>query len=147
MIGEVAAGYVYDGEVRPGTAVRIMTGAPIPAGADTIVPFEETDEPFGEAPSQTRQVSAAVKVFKEARTGANIRRAAEDIRGRDRRAARNRPASPGDRGNRLRRPRPRAGRQRPVVAVLSTGDELLEPGQTREERGYTMPTPTASARW
>ena len=30
MIGEVAAGYVYDGEVRPGTAVRIMTGAPIP---------------------------------------------------------------------------------------------------------------------
>ena len=30
VIGEVAAGYVYDGEVRPGTAVRIMTGAPIP---------------------------------------------------------------------------------------------------------------------
>ena len=91
-------------------------------------------------------MSAAVKVFKEARTGANIRRAAEDIRGRDRRAARNRPASPGDRGV-----RPSAetacGSSEAVVAVLSTGDELLEPGQTREERGYTMPTPTASARW
>src|SRR5512144_2319347 len=43
VTGEVAAGYVYEGRVEPGTAVRIMTGAPIPAGADAVVPFEETD--------------------------------------------------------------------------------------------------------
>ena len=42
--GYLAAGSVYDGEVGPGEAVRIMTGAPIPAGANAIVPFEETDE-------------------------------------------------------------------------------------------------------
>src|SRR5579883_3234152 len=44
VVGELAAGYVYEGRVEPGTAVRIMTGAPMPAGADSIVPFEETDE-------------------------------------------------------------------------------------------------------
>ena len=42
VIGELAAGYVFDGEVAPGAAVRIMTGAPIPRGADAVVPFEET---------------------------------------------------------------------------------------------------------
>jgi molybdopterin molybdotransferase len=47
VVGELAAGYVFDGEVASGAAVRIMTGAPIPRGADAIVPFEETDEPSG----------------------------------------------------------------------------------------------------
>src|SRR2546426_934503 len=42
VVGEVAAGYIFDGKVVPGTAVRIMTGAPVPAGGDAIVPFEET---------------------------------------------------------------------------------------------------------
>jgi molybdopterin molybdotransferase len=133
VIGEVAAGYVYDGDVRAGTAVRIMTGAPVPDGADTIVPFEETDEPFGEAPSQTRQVSAAVKVFKEARPGANIRRAAEDIRAGETVVPRGTVLRPQEIGviASVGRDRVRVVR-RPVVAVLSTGDELLEPGQARE---------------
>jgi molybdopterin molybdotransferase len=133
VIGEVAAGYVYNGDVRAGTAVRIMTGAPVPAGADTIVPFEETDEPFGEAPSQTRQVSAAVKVFKKARPGANIRRAAEDIRAGETVVPRGTVLRPQEIGviASVGRDRVRVVR-RPVVAVLSTGDELLEPGQARE---------------
>src|SRR3972149_1695007 len=82
VTGEVAAGYVFEGEVTPGTAVRIMTGAQVPAGADSIVPFEETDEPFEKAPGRTRRVEAppVVRVFKEARPGANVRRASEDVR-------------------------------------------------------------------
>ena len=44
VIGSVAAGELPKDTVEPGTAVRIMTGAPIPDGADSIVPFEETDE-------------------------------------------------------------------------------------------------------
>ncbi len=47
VIGEVAAGYIYNGRLAAGEAVRIMTGAPIPPGADAVVPFEETDEPAG----------------------------------------------------------------------------------------------------
>ncbi len=56
VIGELAAGYVFDGEVTPGTAVRIMTGAPVPRGADAIVPFEETDESGRAAPSKVGHV-------------------------------------------------------------------------------------------
>ena len=44
VIGRVAAGELPTKEVSPGTAVRIMTGAPVPEGADAIVPFEDTDE-------------------------------------------------------------------------------------------------------
>ena len=44
VTGHVAAGHPGDLRVEPGSAVRIMTGAPVPPGADTVVPFEETDE-------------------------------------------------------------------------------------------------------
>ena len=44
VVGAVAAGQLPSDTVEPGTTVRIMTGAPIPPGADSIVPFEETDE-------------------------------------------------------------------------------------------------------
>ena len=44
VVGYVAAGQLPREEVGPGTAVRIMTGAPIPDGADAVVPFEDTDE-------------------------------------------------------------------------------------------------------
>ena len=44
VIGEVAAGSSSDKVVESGTAIRIMTGAPIPEGADTVVQFEHTDE-------------------------------------------------------------------------------------------------------
>src|SRR5207249_4823367 len=47
IAGEVAAGYIFSGTIESGAAVRIMTGAPIPAGADAVVPFEETDEQPG----------------------------------------------------------------------------------------------------
>ena len=44
VIGLIAAGQIPDRRVEPGTALRIMTGAPTPEGCDTVVPFEETDE-------------------------------------------------------------------------------------------------------
>ncbi|MCH7952299.1 MAG: molybdopterin molybdenumtransferase MoeA, partial [Chloroflexi bacterium] len=69
VIGEVAAGYVFEGALAPGTAVRIMTGAPIPEGADAVVPFEETDEPFSRPPEGARSLSGTVHVLKEAVTG------------------------------------------------------------------------------
>ena len=133
VVGEVAAGYVYDESVQPGTAVRIMTGAPVPAGADAIVPFEETDEPFQKAPERAHRVEAtAVRVFKAARPGANIRRAGEDIRTGQtvvQRGAVLRPSEIGVIAS-LGRASVRVIR-RPVVAVLSTGDELVELGQPR----------------
>ena len=132
VTGEVAAGYVFEGEVTAGTAVRIMTGAPIPAGADAVVPFEETDEPFERPPQGARHLDATVRVFKAARPGANVRSAGEDVRS----------GQPLLAAGRVLRPSEIAvlaslGRatvqviRRPVVAVLSTGDELVEAGQPK----------------
>ncbi len=130
VIGELAAGYLYDGAVGAGEAVRIMTGAPMPGGADTIVPFEETDEEGLRAPGQTNEAIADVGILKAAAAGNNIRRRGEDVRQGDHVLAE---------GAVLRGPevavlaslgvsQVRVVR-RPRVAVLSTGDELLSPGQ------------------
>ncbi len=130
VIGELAAGYVFDGEVTPGTAVRIMTGAPVPRGADAIVPFEETDESGRAAPSKVGHVEGKVRVFKAAAPGANIRRAGEDVRAGEVVLAHGtvlRPAHIGVLAS-LGRTSVRVVR-RPVVAILSTGDEILSPGE------------------
>jgi len=132
VIGEVAAGYEFAGRVEFGTAVRIMTGAPIPAGADAVVPFEETDEPFDRAPERSQKLDVAVQVFKTARPGANIRRSSEDLKAGEvvvRPGTVLRPSEIGVIAS-VGRATVRVIR-RPVVAVLSTGDELLEPGEER----------------
>jgi molybdopterin molybdotransferase len=129
VAGELAAGYVYDGRVEGGTAVRIMSGAPMPAGSDAVVPFEETDEPSGRAFGSFAKSRDIVGVLKAAEPGANIRYAAEDVRRGDvilRAGAVLGPpqvgvlASLGQATVRVHR--------RPVVAILSTGDEVREPG-------------------
>lgn len=130
VIGELAAGYVYEGTVGAGEAVRIMTGAPMPAGADTIVPFEETDETGLRAPGQAHSRIERVGILKAAGAGNNIRRRGEDVRQGDRVL---------ERGTLLRGPEVAVLASlgigearvvaRPRVAILSTGDELLSPGQ------------------
>jgi molybdopterin molybdotransferase len=118
--------------VEQGTAVRIMTGAPIPGGGDAVVPFEETDEPFDKAPERSRKLDGTVKVFKAARPGANIRHSGEDLKAGEvvvRRGTVLRPSEIGVIAS-VGRGTVRVIR-RPVVAVLSTGDELLAPGQER----------------
>jgi molybdopterin molybdotransferase len=129
VVADLAAGYVSDSVVGPGEAMRIMTGAPMPAGADAIVPFEETDEPLrgvNEAPART----GSVRVFRAAEPSANIRFRGEDVRagqvvmpaGRVVRASEiGVLSSLGLADVRVHR--------RPVVAILSTGDEVTEPGQ------------------
>jgi molybdopterin molybdotransferase len=133
VIGEVAAGYLFEGEVRPGTAVRIMTGAPIPDGADSVVPFEETDEPFEKAPEGSRTLTATVRVFKAAQTGANVRAAGQDVRAGQLVIGKGTVLRPPEVGvvASLGRDSVRVVR-RPIVAVLSTGDELTDPGRPLE---------------
>jgi molybdopterin molybdotransferase len=134
VIGEVAAGYIYQGEVQPGTAVRIMTGAPIPRGADAVVPFEETDESEGHQFGTFAKGRDTVAVFKAALAGNNLRYAGEDVsrgslvmrEGTELNAAQiGVLASLGMEQVRVYR--------RPVVALISTGDELLELGQPHTE--------------
>jgi molybdopterin molybdotransferase len=134
VVGEVAAGYIYQGEVEAGTAVRIMTGAPIPRGADAVVPFEETDEPAGRNFGTFAKGRGEVGVYKAAEVGANLRYAGEDVQrgsvvmkaGTELNAAQiGVLASLGKADVFVYR--------RPIVAVISTGDELLELGEPHSE--------------
>jgi molybdopterin molybdotransferase len=105
--------------IAPGTAIKIMTGAPLPEGADTVVQVEHTDG------SDTR-----VQIYRAPRLGSNLRRRGEDIRQGERILAVQtflRPAELGVLAS--------AGKaqvlvyQRPRVAILATGDEIIDPGE------------------
>ncbi|HXU24894.1 MAG TPA: gephyrin-like molybdotransferase Glp [Tepidiformaceae bacterium] len=129
VTADLAAGYVLETSVGPGEAVRIMTGAPIPAGADAIVPFEETDEPL-RAVNQSAVRAATVQVFKAADRGANIRRRGEDVRHGQTVVASGRLVRPSEIGVFASIGLTHAPvYRRPVVAILSTGDEITEPGE------------------
>ena len=131
VVADLAAGYVLDTPVGDGEAVRIMTGAPIPPGADSIVPFEETDEPLRE-PGQAPTRGDAVGVFKTALPGANIRRRAEDIRDGQSVLEAGRVVRASEIGvlSSIGRTEVSVYR-RPEVAILSTGDEIVTPGEER----------------
>lgn len=135
VVGDVAAGSADEPEVAPGTAVRIMTGAPLPPGADAVVPVEQTavpDAPAGD-PAEPQWADGGgaglVEVRAAVAPGAHVRRAGEDadageavlpagaLVGPTHLAA---AASVGRATLVVHR--------RPRIAVISTGDELVEPG-------------------
>jgi molybdopterin molybdotransferase len=119
LAGEIAAGSHSPHPLEPGTAFRIMTGAPLPRGADAVVALEDAEM----AGEDRVRVPAT-------RAGAYVRPVAHDTR----------------RGDRVELPTEAltsaslgvlaslgigsiAVRRRPVVAILSTGDELVAPGE------------------
>ncbi|MFO8143302.1 MAG: molybdopterin molybdotransferase MoeA [Dehalococcoidales bacterium] len=123
VVDTVAAGTVAGASVEPGTAMRIMTGAPVPDGADCIVRFEDTDE-------NTREgLSGEIGILKEVKPGLDIRKAGEDISRGELVVARGDVIRPPEVGvlASLGRDRVRVVR-RPVVAILATGNELVELG-------------------
>jgi molybdopterin molybdotransferase len=126
VIGTVIAGDISKKDVVPGTAIRIMTGAPIPRGADSVVQFEDTDDPKNKDAS-ANQSPEQVKIFTETTPGQSIRHAGEDIsRGKValKKGTVIRPAEIGLAAS-IGRSHIKVIR-RPVVAVLSTGNELVE---------------------
>ena len=145
VMGELAAGSVFPGSLTPGAAIRIMTGAPIPAGADAVVPFEDTDEPSGREFGTFAKPVEAVAIYHAVKSGDNVRNAGEDVRAGAQVLAK---------GTVLRAPHigtlAMMGRatvkviRRPVVAVLATGDELvplgepLGPGQIHDSNTYSI---------
>ena len=126
VIGIVAAGQMPDKPVVPGTAIRIMTGAPVPDGADTVVPFEETDEVQRKREGKPLD---QVAIYADMPPGCNVRPAGEDV---------NKGALVLEKGTTVRAAEvgviASLGMdtvkviRRPVVAVLATGDELEETG-------------------
>jgi len=134
LVGEQTAGYIADLQVIPGTCVRITTGAPMPRGADAVIMVEYTQEAQGMITMQGRVAQ-----------GADVRPVGQDI----------------TRGQCVLEVGMRLGPQeigllaslghtsvvaypRPRVAVLSTGDEIVEPdaqprpGQIRDSNRYAL---------
>jgi molybdopterin molybdotransferase len=142
VVGEVAAGSMPTKEVGPGTAIRIMTGAPLPEGADAVIKFEDTDEVNRKS---SRKDLSQIGILCQAKKGLNIRRRGEDIA----------------RGNLVLQEgtvlRPQEIGvlaslglstalviRRPIAAILATGDELigvdqpLAPGKIHDSNTYTI---------
>lgn len=116
--GEVAAGADVWPTVEPGTAVRISTGAPLPPGADTVVPVERTTEADGR-----------VEVGESVPVGADVRAAGHDTRAGDE-VSLPAPLTPAGIGVLASLGAAEiAVRARPVVAILSSGEELVAAGE------------------
>ncbi len=127
VIGLVAAGQVSTQTVIPGTAIRIMTGAPIPPGADTVVPFEETDEVQRRTSGQPLD---QIAVRSDLPAGCNVRPSGEDVRQGQLVLAAGTLIRPAEVGVMASLGLERAlVIRRPVVSILSTGDELVSTGQ------------------
>ena len=140
VIANLAAGVAPAEAVGPQTAIRIMTGAPLPPGADAVVPFEDTDEGLAGGTASPGQV----QIMRAVRAGDNVRRSGEDVHQGEvvlERGVALRPQEIGLLAS-LGRPSVRVTR-RPRVAVLATGDELvaidqpLAPGQIRNSNSYS----------
>lgn len=138
VIGDVAAGSAELPTVGPGQAARIMTGAPLPPGAEAVVPVEWTDggtgggaasgmTPASEAP---QGAAGEVRVHRAAEARAHVRSRGSDVQAGDLALAAGTVLGPPQiallaaigRGTVRVRPRPR-------VVVLSTGSELVQPGE------------------
>lgn len=150
VLVEVAAGRVADRALGRGEAYRVLTGAPLPPGADAVVPYEYTDGRgfggwTGAAGAQAATREHVVRVLRPVETGENVRYAGEDQRRGEvavRAGSIVRPAEAGSLAT--------LGRaevwvyRRPRVAVLSTGDEVaridqpLRPGQVRDANSHTL---------
>jgi molybdopterin molybdotransferase len=119
VVGDVAAGSVTPYTVQPGLCVRIMTGAPIPPGADAVVPVEWTDGGI-----------AQVVIRRAAESGRHIRTAGEDLPAGTAVLAAGAHLGAAQVGLLAAVGRERVSvRPRPRVVVLSTGSELVDPGQ------------------
>lgn len=116
VIEDVPAGKMPTKTVGPGQAIRIMTGAPIPQGADTVLKVEDTEH-----------TPDSVRVFKPETRGANIRPKGEDVKKGECIIAKGTQIRPGDAGMLAILSKSFVFvYQRPRVAILSTGDELAD---------------------
>lgn len=122
VIEDLPAGFMARKEIGEGQAIRIMTGAPIPKGADTVVPVEETEKD-----------GAFVLISRFIPSGGHVRRAGEDVKRGDRVVSKGDILHPAAIGMLASLGRSSISvYQRPTVAVLCTGEELVDIDESLE---------------
>jgi molybdopterin molybdotransferase len=142
VVADIPAGSQPTISLGPGEAARIMTGAPLPAGADAVVPVEETD--FNNRDAGT-PAPDEVQIIKSPRSGANIRPRGMDILAGNVVLHKGRILKPQDLGLLAMLGVARLlVYRRPRIALFSSGDELLnvdaplEDGKIRDSNSYTL---------
>ncbi len=148
VIGDIAAGSAPTIQIERGTAVRIMTGAPIPPGADAVIPVEDTNENWRD---KARPLPTTIQINRPVKPGDYIRPPGGDIQA----------GQTVLHAGHLIRPQ-EIGLlaalgiaellvvRRPLVGILATGDELipieqpLQPGKIRNSNGYAQAAQVAS---
>jgi molybdopterin molybdotransferase len=133
IVGQIAAGYVPETAVASGTTMRIMTGAPIPSGADAVIKVEDTDTD-----------GKYVNIYTEVAPGNYIRSAGEDVRQGELVLSKSTLIRPQEIGMLATLGhREVLVHRRPRVAILATGDEVVEidqplaPGKIRNANSYS----------
>ncbi len=140
---DILAGSAPEGRLELGQAARIMTGAPIPAGATAVIPVEDTDDDWSKG--EDSPLPAEVRLYRSLSCGENIRRAGENIEAGATVMAAGAVIGPAEIGMLagIGCPRVEVIRQ-PKVVILSSGDELVDiydeltPGKIRDTNGYTL---------
>ena len=142
VVADIAAGSAENVIIKPGTAARIMTGAPLPQGADAVVPVEDTNESWR---SEARPLPDIIQVRRSVQPGDYVRHIGEDI------IAGQEILAPGH----ILRPQEIGVlaalgvskvkvRKKPKIGILATGDELIDveqaltPGKIRNSNSYAQ---------
>mgnify|MGYP001820318953 FL=1 len=143
VVADIPAGLVSQIPVGEGQTSRIMTGAPLPFGADAVIPIEDTDQ--YQISKQSESLPKRIKVFRSIQSGDYVRQKGEDIQSGESVLPSGRRIRPQEVGllAMLGMAKVKVFRK-PRVAVISTGDELvpidipLEPGKIHDSNTYTL---------
>lgn len=142
VIADIAAGSVPDVTLTPGTAARIMTGAPLPPGADAVVPVEDTNELWRD---EKRPLPQTIQIQRQVAANDYVRHIGEDIIAGQIVLQAGHALRPQEVGILAALGVSRVPViRRPKVGVLATGDELipvdapLTPGKIRNSNGYAQ---------
>lgn len=142
VLGDIAAGSVPQVTLTEGTAARIMTGAPLPPGADAVIPVEDTNEPWREA---ERPLPTTINIHRAVQKDDYVRYPGEDIEAGTTVLQVGHQIRPQEIGvlASLGVSQVKVVK-RPLVGILATGDELipiseaLTPGKIRNSNGYAQ---------
>jgi len=120
VVGVVACGKSVKARLKPGQAMAIMTGAPVPDGCNIVIPVEDTEV----------VASGIVRILRKVEPGKNIRYSGEDVRKGEVVLKRGTVVGPAELGMLASVGRVRVKVfQKPLVAILITGNEIIEPGE------------------
>lgn len=148
VVADIAAGKVVTAVIEPGSAARIMTGAPMPQGADAVVPVEDTNEAWR---GRERPLPGTIQIRRSVQAGDYVRGVGEDILAGQTIIDAGQVLRPQEIGVLASLGQAQVPVvKRPCVAILATGDELiavdqpLTPGKIRNSNGYTQAAQVAA---